>query len=217
MTEAQWLTTTDPDRLLDAIRAKSPRKCGLFVCACCRRLWSKLPDPRSRRVVDVAEKFLDGGVSLDELLNAVARARAVPNDHIKMKLGGHRVMEYSPGVVAWCCEEIANNGPHLNRCHTHIATNSDDFPAEWNFQSSALRCICRNPFRFVDVESSWLTSTVLALAAGIYEERAFDRLPILADALQDAGCDNEDILKHCQQPGEHVRGCWVVDLLLGKK
>jgi hypothetical protein len=63
---------------------------------------------------------------------------------------------------------------------------------------------------------SWLTSDVIALASGIYTERAFDRLPILADALQDAGCDNADILDHCRGSGPHVRGCWVVDLLLGK-
>ena len=65
-------------------------------------------------------------------------------------------------------------------------------------------------------DPSWLTSTVIALAEGIYADRAFDRLPILADALQDAGCENADILDHCRGPGPHVRGCWVVDLVLGK-
>jgi hypothetical protein len=74
-----------------------------------------------------------------------------------------------------------------------------------------------NPFRPVTVTPSWLTPTVLALADGIYSDRAFDHMPILADALQDAGCDNEDVLNHCRRPGEHVRGCWVVDLLLAKQ
>lgn len=218
MTETEWLTTTDPDRLLNAIPTKSQRKCGHFVCACCRRLWPKLPDPRSRQVVDVAEQFLDGDVSLDELLNAVARARGVPNDRVKLKLsGGHRVMEYSPAVVAGCCWSIANNSPDLNQSHGLIAANSDDLPAEWNYQASVLRCIFRNPFRSVGVEGSWLTSTVLTLARTMYDSRDFFAMPILADALQDAGCDNDDILSHCRQPGEHVRGCWVVDLVLGKK
>jgi hypothetical protein len=67
------------------------------------------------------------------------------------------------------------------------------------------------------VDSSWLTSTVIALARGINDERAYERLPILADALQDAGCDYADILDHCRGPGPHVRGCWVVDLVLGKE
>ena len=74
-----------------------------------------------------------------------------------------------------------------------------------------------NPFRPVVLDPSWLTSTVVALAQGIYQDRAFDRMPILADALQDAGCENDDILTHCRQPGEHARGCWVVDLLTGRK
>jgi hypothetical protein len=72
----------------------------------------------------------------------------------------------------------------------------------------------------VAVGPSWLAwndGTVVKLAQGIYDDRAFDRLPVLADALEEAGCDDADILDHCRRPGEHVRGCWVVDLLLGKK
>ncbi|MBN9117823.1 MAG: hypothetical protein J0I06_01415 [Planctomycetes bacterium] len=92
------------------------------------------------------------------------------------------------------------------------------YPREGNQRELGIfRDIFGNPFCPVAVEPSWLTSDVRALATGIYEDRAFDRMPILADALQDAGCDNDDILSHCRQPGEHVRGCWVVDLVLGKK
>ncbi|HVL13620.1 MAG TPA: hypothetical protein VM529_13715 [Gemmata sp.] len=73
------------------------------------------------------------------------------------------------------------------------------------------------PFRDVPVAPAWLTSDVTALARGVYVEKAFDRMPILADALQDAGCDNDEVLNHCRAAGwEHVRGCWVIDLLLGK-
>jgi hypothetical protein len=79
-----------------------------------------------------------------------------------------------------------------------------------------MRDIVGNPFRTMTIDPAWLTSTVLTLAQGIYAERAFDRLPILADALQDAGCENADMLGHCRGPGPHVRGCWVVDLILGK-
>ena len=76
------------------------------------------------------------------------------------------------------------------------------------------------PFRPVTLDTRWLTwnhGTVPAIAHRMYEERAFHDLPILADALEDAGCTDADILAHCRQPGEHVRGCWVVDLLLGKE
>lgn len=71
-------------------------------------------------------------------------------------------------------------------------------------------------FRHVPFEAAWRTSTVAATAEGIYADRAFDRLPIMADALQDAGCDNADILNHSRSGGLHVRGCWVIDLILGK-
>ena len=80
-----------------------------------------------------------------------------------------------------------------------------------------LRCIFGNPFHPVTLDPSWLTSTALALARGIYVERAFDRMPILADGLQDAGCNNESILDHGRGPGPHTRGCWVCDLVLGKE
>jgi hypothetical protein len=64
---------------------------------------------------------------------------------------------------------------------------------------------------------AWNEGTVVKLAKGIYDDRAFDRLPVLADALEEAGCHDPAITAHCRQPGEHVRGCWVVDLLLGKE
>jgi hypothetical protein len=79
-----------------------------------------------------------------------------------------------------------------------------------------LRDIFGNPFRPVAVDPSWRTSAAVALADGIYADRAFDRLPVLADALEDAGCDSGDVLAHCRSGGPHVRGCWAVDLLLGK-
>jgi hypothetical protein len=87
---------------------------------------------------------------------------------------------------------------------------------EIHAQALTLHDIFGNPFHPVTVNPAWLTSTVVSLATAIYADRAFDRLPILADALEDAGCTNADMLNHCRQPGEHVRGCWPVDLLLGK-
>ena len=93
-------------------------------------------------------------------------------------------------------------------------------PAELATQASFLRDIFGNPFRPAGINSSWVSwndGAVRKLAQAIYNERVFDRLPLLADALEDAGCTDAAILSHCRQPGEHVRGCWVVDLLLGKK
>ena len=80
-----------------------------------------------------------------------------------------------------------------------------------------LRDIFGNPFRPVTFDPNWRTSTAVALAAQMYDSRDFSTMPILADALQDAGCENADILDHCRGAGPHVRGCWVVDLVLGKE
>ncbi|MCE9529888.1 MAG: hypothetical protein K8T89_01910 [Planctomycetes bacterium] len=83
-------------------------------------------------------------------------------------------------------------------------------------QAKLIREVSGNPFRPVAIDDRWLTSTVVDIAEAIYEERAFDRMPILSDALMDAGCDSEEMITHCRGNGPHVRGCWVVDLLLGK-
>ena len=74
-----------------------------------------------------------------------------------------------------------------------------------------------NPFRLVEFSPAWRTDTAVALARHIYDRREFSALPILADALQDAGCDDDDVLNHCREPGLHVRGCWVLDGVLGKE
>jgi hypothetical protein len=88
---------------------------------------------------------------------------------------------------------------------------------QWNLQGDLLREIVGNPFRPVIFDPSWRTPTINALAQAAYDDRTFDRLPILADALEDAGCADPDILGHLRGPGPHVRGCWAVDLILGKQ
>jgi hypothetical protein len=79
-----------------------------------------------------------------------------------------------------------------------------------------IRDIFANPFRQVEFDPAWRTSTAVQLARQMYESRDFGAMPILADALQDAGCEAADVLDHCRRSGPHVRGCWVVDLVLGK-
>jgi hypothetical protein len=94
-----------------------------------------------------------------------------------------------------------------------------DYPdGELASQSGLIRDIFGNPFRPASCSESWRTDSAVALARQMYDSRDFGAMPILADALQDAGCDNEDILAHCRDPKQvHVRGCWVVDLVLGKE
>jgi hypothetical protein len=89
-------------------------------------------------------------------------------------------------------------------------------PAELAVQCDFLRCIFGNPFRRASLTAAWVTPTVMQLAAAVYDEPAFAALPILADALEDAGCTDQTILHHCRGPQLHVRGCWVVEALLAK-
>jgi hypothetical protein len=88
--------------------------------------------------------------------------------------------------------------------------------SEWRTQADLIREIFGNPFRPITLGSAWRTSNVVALAEAIYQDRAFERMPILADALEDAGCDRQDVLQHCRSGESHVLGCWVVDAVLGK-
>jgi hypothetical protein len=95
---------------------------------------------------------------------------------------------------------------------------------EIHAQTNLLRDIFGNPFRPVSLNPTWQTPTVGSLAHAAYDNRTLpagtlepNRLAVLADALEEAGCDNADTLNHLRQPGDHVRGCWAVDLLLGKK
>ncbi|WP_232069539.1 hypothetical protein [Gemmata massiliana] len=101
--------------------------------------------------------------------------------------------------------------------HVDWAAGSVSEVRELRAAVSLLRDIFGNPFRPVAPFPSWRTPTVVALTAQMYESRDFGAMPILADALQDAGCDSADVLDHCRGPGPHVRGCWVVDLVLGRE
>jgi hypothetical protein len=88
--------------------------------------------------------------------------------------------------------------------------------AERTIQATHLRDICGNPFRSATFNPSWRTLSVVRLAQTIYDERSFGKMPDLGDALERSGCRDEAMLNHCRESGEHVRGCWVVDLVLGK-
>jgi hypothetical protein len=112
---------------------------------------------------------------------------------------------------AWICRPDAWEAATI---HAGCVVCDED---ERSHCMAVIRCIFGNPFRPVTTNPKFLTPTVQSLAQAIYTERAFDRLPILADALEEAGCTNLDILNHCRQPGVHARGCWALDLVLGRE
>jgi hypothetical protein len=139
---------------------------------------------------------------------ALAALRLVQND-----IGVHAV--HVPYFLEQALEGTSNL-PHLKKAYAAILRDVAGSPARFG-RGRQLAPGAKKPKRGAFFYPSWRTSDVMLLANGIYAEKAFDRMPILADALQDAGCDNEDILNHCRQPGVHVRGCWVIDLVLGKE
>jgi hypothetical protein len=213
MTEAEWLAADDPGKLLNYLRrakrrTPSDRKLRLFACACCRRIWRFLNDRRSRRAVEMAERYADGEAPLSELERAEGQAWDAA--------GGEGSGSDSKEAAAWAASQLEGAVWNAPEC---AAVATLDFH-EPDAQAALLRDIAGNPFRpaapLAPAVLAWNGGTVPKLAAAIYEERAFDRLPVLADALEDAGCTDADILGHCRAGGEHVRGCWVVDLALGK-
>jgi hypothetical protein len=230
MTEQEWLACEDPQPMLTFLSNKiSDRKLRLFVAGHSRCLWHLL-NPDSREAVETAERFADGRATIQELQLSENRAgtRAEDEEDIGQNLRNQTSAQGLSSDQEWdlllqgtdqCDRVNAASMAHaatLPELGTFIAVPMG-FSGHYEVAVRVLLCIIGNPFHPTTVNASSLTSTVTSLATAIYDDRAFDRMPILADALEDAGCTNQDILDHCRQPGEHCRGCWVVDLLLGKE
>jgi hypothetical protein len=188
MTEEEWLTCADLTPMLEFLRGKaSDRKLRLFAVACCRGTWETLYPADSRWAVEVAERYADGQVSQAKL--AVAQRATIA------------AMPFTFRVV---CSEYPVEAAEVT---AHCRAGKVIY----------LRDIFGNPFRPVALDPTWLTPTVKAIAQQIYNEQTFERMPVLADSLEEAGCDSQNMLNHCRQPGVHVRGCWALDLVLGKE
>ncbi|QEL16162.1 hypothetical protein [Limnoglobus roseus] len=213
MTEVEWLTAIDPIPMLEFLKGKtSDRKLRLLGIALARASWSRLEDERSRRAIEAAERFADGMIDATAMEPVVDGAWDVRDELWDAGPESH-------DDRLWLAEAAALTASIYEWSITFDRPGSQaaDYPF-WPISPThceLIRDIFGNPFRPIAVDPSWLSSA--AIAHGIYDDKAFDRLAILADALQDAGCENADILSHCRSDGPHVRGCWVVDLVLGKE
>jgi hypothetical protein len=212
MTEAEWLGSGDLPVLM-AVVDPSGRKLRLFAVACARHVWHLLDDELSRTAIELSEHSADHFVAYHDLDQASGEAERVFEDHL----------------------DLEEDDPRLSAAHMASYASSPDMTkglaldvAEGVEVATALfRDILGNPFRPVTLDPAWLrwdNGAVMRLAQAIYEERSLPsgaldsaRLAILADALEDAGCTDAAILDHCRGPGTHVRGCWALDLILGKK
>jgi hypothetical protein len=188
------------------------RKMGLFGVACCRRHASLLL-PESQAVLDEFEALLD---RLSRPTSAeVCRAGEPLGDRANGAVG--LVLPVDPKTDRWrlaaakaVCYAAVGDPWGAYGYFTELDAREEAH------QVHVLRDIFGNPFRPVFLNPDWRTEAVLALAGAMYEDRDFSAMPILADALEDAGCDDPEILHHCRRSDPHQRGCWVLDCLLNK-
>jgi hypothetical protein len=234
MTEAEWLACADPGPMLDFLRGKaSERKQRLLCVACCRRIWHLLESESLKGAASVLERSAEQTVEVESLRAAASDAhpwRSYPDEYLSRNArAALLVPAYGIHYALLFCPDLYGVRRALDFFAIAVRAARDErrpdnrlppCEEECAAQAALLRDIFGNPFRplprLAPAGLAWESGTVPKLAATIYDERAFDRLPILADALEEAGCDAAELLSHLRGPGPHVRGCWAVDLVLGK-
>ncbi len=226
MTEKQWLACADPhpmESLLIDRAARGDRKFRLFGCACVRDVWHILPNEVLRESIVTCERFADGLATPKELRTARDRADRTYEGM------GDMIADHGAIAITALCEAkpwFPMGEGSASGISAVAAEARSNKRTSWStarkqarhLHAHLFRDVFGNPFRPVAFDAGWRTDTALSLARHMYESRDFSAMPILADALQDAGCDHDDILNHCRDAkGFHVRGCWVVDLVLSKQ
>jgi hypothetical protein len=218
MTEEEWLvSSTNPAVMLDQLQSQSMpkrpsnRKLRLIAVACSQRIKILAKETDQQIITEalvVAERFAEGNAteaeltSIFQLLNSAGKWET----NIVLKT-------FDRDAVRVARNALVSVGNFAKRSLKDKGVKRIELVA----QAHLIRCVFGNPFRPITLNPSWRTSTVTALARQVYDSRDFSAMPILADALQDAGCDNAAILEHCRGTGTHARGCWVLDLLLAKE
>jgi hypothetical protein len=233
MTEAEWWESTDLLSLLSYVQFDaSGRKARLFACGCCRRIWDGLKDVRSRRAVEHSERLADGLAGEDEFASVyreafaaieaadrrapttgAARGAAGAARAALQALHGRRATPFQAAYYAAVAYtgDVCAVTPESVRYDADVSGRA----AERQFHLDLARDLTGNPFRPPPaVELAWREGRVRRLARRIYDGHRFEELPILADALEEAGCTSAELLAHLRAPGPHARGCWAVDLLL---
>jgi hypothetical protein len=219
------------------------RRLWLFKVACCRLVWDQITDERSRHAVEVCERHIEGKARRAELAAALSAATQADDEtredrRTDRQAGGRSdvtlyLRSLATGAARWACESrMSHHMLHIVTLTTVQLLASLDPEWKWDprdmmaldkvepIVADLIRCIFGNPFRPVAIDEDWLTTrggAVTGMARAIYEDRAFGRLPVLSDALEEAGCPERAILDHCRDGKAHTRGCWAVDALLRKK
>jgi hypothetical protein len=223
MNRRQWLICKKPETMLQFLQDRmTHRKLRLFICGYCRRIWPLLNE-KSQKVVEAGERFADSEISnKDRAALHKASEMSVPINLAGSALVDNRwlskqvaaFLKHSTVFAGFRAAFQADPNGGLNAIIASKPLQGDERGA----QCDLLRDLFA-PFHTATIDRvllPWNSGTIPKLAQVIYAERCFGDLPILADALEEAGCTDAAILDHCRSGGEHVRGCWVVDLILGK-
>jgi hypothetical protein len=220
MTNQEWLQCQDPRAMIAFALKKRERKMRLAAVAACRLFEGHLADDLLREALEVAERYADRLATKAEQEAAWASANLAFNALLDAAHAteGHDEEHHDATEAAWAAREAVSSEPEDAFFHLSMFNGYEFLIAH------ILRDVFAPPKRVL-FNPAWLTSEVTALAHSIYEERTFDVMPILADALEEAGCTDVAILEHCRnmEPAmvsmhaQHVRGCWVLDLILGKE
>lgn len=230
MTDHEWDGSADAPAMLRFLAeyerpAWLARRARLFAAACCRRVWDRMPDRRSREAVEEAERAVGRQVrpshlrALREAADDVWSARGYWDPYMEREyLWPVRVArtDLAPeaAAAARAAAGCADPDDPVRGAAGVVEALQGFVPAAE--LAGVLRDVCGNPFRR-PAGRRWWSRDVRELARTLEDDRAFDRLPILGDALLDAGCEDEEMNRHCQSAGPHVLGCWVVDLALGRE
>jgi hypothetical protein len=226
MTEAEWNDCTESNLMLEFLRESGSacvRKLRLFAAACCRRAWNLL-DADGQAVVEAAERFADGSLTESELMAAVWASRSCQN--IEARAAADYTAVGAWRLVVATLADVCGQSPGPASSRAEPATPE----RERAVQADLLRCVFGPlPFRTLDPDPRWRTPLVLSLAQAAYQERVAPdssfpgwltldpaRLLVMADALEETGADAQ-LLAHLRGGGEHIRGCWCLDLLLDLK
>jgi hypothetical protein len=221
MTRADWLTCGDPAAMLHFLRDRaSDRKLRLFAVAWGRDVWRLLPDERSRDAVLTAERYADGAATVADLV-AAHRGAADAVREIPLAAGRRTGVTRRQADRNWATKAAAE----VACCAADPAWDVRAAASAAGWTGGATRYALSNhlrdlfnPFRPAPFDPAWRTSTARAMGAYAYESGDLSALPILADALQDAGCEDAEVLAHCRDAtSPHCRGCWVVDCVLGRE
>lgn len=231
-TEEEWQNWEFLDPLIKFLDQErvSERKLRLFTATCLRRLWDSSYLGEHGCVIEVLERHTEARPTPEEHRPVAVALREVRSRCTEVMGGMYWQMSIDypeePETDLWR-NAWATAGAAIIAAGRQVRIAAgllDDRPehehvaAEERAQCDLVRCIFGNPFWKVAFDPSWQTSDATAIARGMYESRDFSAMPVLADALQDAGCSDETVLGHCRDASHaHVRGCWVVDLVLGKE